>query len=129
MGARIIQLHKEIQGGATVNRDHVNRTNSRTWVKVNEDTKSAFWRKVFVDMHGGEFVKQGKRWHWEEVLEKETPKNCYIFQDGDGILHEVENVAKFCRDNSLNKAALYEVISGKRNHHKNFKFIEKRNDI
>lgn len=110
-------------------RDHVNRVNTRTWVKVNEDTKSAFWRKAFCDMHGGEFVREGRYWKWQEVQEKDPPKNCYIFSDIDGNLHEVDNVMKFCRENNLNKAAIYEVISGKRNHHKNFRFLERRNDI
>ena len=32
----------------------------------------------------------------------------------------VENLSKFCRQHNLNKAAMYEVYHGKRNHHKNF---------
>jgi len=41
-------------------------------------------------------------------------------------LVEVDNMMRFCREKSLNKSAIYEVISGKRNHHKNFRFVEKK---
>ena len=46
-----------------MNREHVNMKNTGTWVKVNEDAKSVYWRKYFCDLHGGMFYNDGKHWN------------------------------------------------------------------
>ncbi len=44
-----------------MNRDQVNKRNTPTWVKVNEDAKSSFWRKHFCDLYGGKFTHIDKK--------------------------------------------------------------------
>lgn len=115
-----------------MHKDHVNKRNTRTWIRLNEDTRAPKWRKLFCEEHGGEFVREGKNWKWVEVKQQqqeEEKKPHYLFEDPDGNIIEVYNVMKFCRENDLNKSAIYEVINGNRKHHKKFKFLDKRNDI
>ena len=50
-----------------MNRDQVNTRNTPTWVKVNDDAKSSFWRKHFCDLYGGKFTHIArKRKHYKE---------------------------------------------------------------
>ena len=112
-----------------MNRDQVNTRNTPTWGKVNDDAKSSFWRKHFCDLYGGKFTHIDKKWQWQEkesTTKKKIQSYTYTFSDPDGALIEVNNMMKFCREKSLNKSAVYELISGKRNHHKNFRFVEKK---
>ena len=103
----------------------VNRRNSRTWVRMNGDSKSHIWRDKFISEHGGEFVKNGKFWEWQTIHSSETKevreeKTLYEFKDEEGITYLVDNLMKFCRENDLNKSAIYKVMNGERSHHKGF---------
>lgn len=104
----------------------VNRKNSRCWVKINEDARKERHRTEFLNEFGGEFIDAGRRGYvfWQEIQGRE--KRAFIFLDPEGNEIEVSNVEKFCRDHDLTKSAVYEVISGKRKHHKKYTFIEQR---
>ena len=106
------------------NPENVNQKNTRTWVKVNEDSRANFHRNNFCKSYGGEFHKTGKSFQWEE-LQKESGRRIIVFER-KGEVFEVENVLEFCRTHNLTKSALYEVVSGKRKHHKNFRFVIKK---
>ena len=101
-----------------MNKDHINRVNSRTWVNCNLDSKSASNRINFVSKYGGEFVKIGRSWKWQNIHIEE--KTNYELTDDGGNITIVENLAKFCRENDLNKGAIHKVIKGDRNQHKGF---------
>ena len=108
-----------------MNIQDVNRRNTKTWVKMNDDSKSHIWRSKFIQEHGGEFIKNGRFWEWQtihssvtdEVIEQ-TP--MYEFKDSEGKTYLVDNLMKFCREHDLNKSAIYKVMGGERNHHKGF---------
>ena len=106
------------------NPENVNRKNTRTWVKINEDSRSNLHRNNFCKRYGGEFIKIGKKFQWEE-LENEPERRIFVFER-EGEVFEVENVLDFCRKQNLTKSALYEVVTGKRKHHKNFRFVTKK---
>tara|TARA_R100001460_G_scaffold48514_6_gene86522 strand:+ start:3257 stop:3589 length:333 start_codon:yes stop_codon:yes gene_type:complete len=106
------------------NPKNVNKKNTRTWVKVNEDSRANFHRNNFCKTYGGEFHKTGRYFQWE-TLEKIPERRILVFER-EGEVFEIENVLEFCRDHNLTKSALYEVMSGKRKHHKNFRFVAKK---
>jgi hypothetical protein len=121
-----------------MNINNINRRNTREWSMVNENSRGEAFRNAVVGKHGGSFTYLGKRagWKWNDtsIFEnlinlntKPTPKSKWIFVFPDGKEEIVENLSKFCRKHSLNKAAMYEVYHGKRNHHKNFK-LKKQGD-
>lgn len=106
------------------NKDDVNKKNTRTWVKVNEDSRAKINRDYFCKSFGGEFKQIGKNFQWEDI-QQEPEKRIMVFER-NGEVFEVSNIMEFCREHKLTKSALYEVVSGKRKHHKNFKFIAKK---
>jgi len=101
-----------------MNKDHINRINSRTWVMCNGDSKSHIHRENFISEHGGEFVQNGRSWKWQNIHTKEKTK--YELTDADGNVTIVENLAKFCREKELNKSAIHKIIKGDRKQHKGF---------
>ena len=108
-----------------MNKDMINRRNTRDWIKCNEDTKSGYWRDKFLEEHGGQFIQEGRNWKWEEtkIVEDSRIKQErkeFIFINNDGVEFLTDNFTKFCRDNDLNKSAMYKVMSGERTHHKGF---------
>ena len=108
-----------------MNKDYVNRRNTRDWVKCNEDAKSGYWRDEFVKEHGGQFIQEGKIWRWEEqkiIVDNriKQERKEYIFINKDGVEFLTDNFTKFCRKNELNKSAMHQVMKGDRNHHKGF---------
>lgn len=105
----------------------VNRTNSRCWVRMNEDSRKVKHRQNFIDEFGGEFIDTHRSGYviWREV-QNIKEKRVFVFRSPDNELMDILNVEKFCRDNNLTKSAVYEVISGKRKHHKKFEFVESK---
>jgi hypothetical protein len=105
-----------------MNKDMINRRNSRTWVLCNDNSKSHIHRDQFVTEHGGEFVKNGRFWEWQTIhtTSKEDLTPLYEFKDKSGVTYLVDNLMKFCRQNELNKSAIYKVMNGERLHHKGF---------
>ena len=121
-----------------MNINNINKRNTREWSMVNENSRGAAFRNAVVDKHGGTFTYHGRRagWKWydkgtfegfEKLNLEPLPKTKWVFVHPDGKEELVENLSKFCRKHELNKAAMYEVYHGKRNHHKNFK-LKKQGD-
>tara|TARA_R110000765_G_scaffold366340_2_gene456467 strand:- start:329 stop:679 length:351 start_codon:yes stop_codon:yes gene_type:complete len=106
-----------------MNKDMVNRRNTREWVKCNEDTNASHWRDEFVKEHGGNFDKEGIKWVWKEKVQDiriKQERKEFTFINNDGVEFLTDNFTKFCRKNDLNKSAMYKVMSGERTHHKGF---------
>jgi len=101
-----------------MNKDLINRRNTREWVKCNDDAKSHIHRESFISEHGGEFIKSGRFWEWQNI--HIDVKSKYELTDADGNITIVENLSKFCRQNDLNKGAIHKVINGERSHHKGY---------
>ena len=108
----------------------INKSNSRTWTKCNDDARSDYWRTMFVDIYGGEFEKNGLYWNWKQgivpKIPKKEPNRRFKVTTPDNQTIYVENVNNFCNKNNLNKSAFYAVVRGQRSHHKGYK-VEKEN--
>lgn len=128
------------------NKDHVNKKNSRTWVRINEDAKSGMFRDKFIQQFGGKFVKEGRYWKWleldfekmflqeieekvkefkipEPVIKVERGKSFVFTKNGEEVY--VKNLLEFCMDNKLVRGAMYDLMSGKRKTYKGYKFLRK----
>lgn len=101
----------------------VNKKYSQTWVRCNDDAKSAHFRDKFVAEFGGEFIKEGREYRWREIPKPVSTRRKFVFQGPDGSIHFVENMYDFCKTRDLKRAAMYEMIAGKRKQHKQYKFI------
>ena len=104
-------------------REDVNKKNTYTWEKMNNDGRASTWRKQFISKYGGQF--EGEL--WKETITKpeskpevkETRKILVINPDGNG--DEVENFTKYCRERELSRSAMYEVMKGLRKQHKGYR--------
>jgi|3_EtaG_2_1085321.scaffolds.fasta_scaffold167230_2 hypothetical protein len=129
-----------------MNKDYINKRNTREWVKCNEDSNSKHWRSEFVKEHGGSFTRKKKMWVWKNerqwvhvqkkglgrwvhVQEKEKivedtrlrqTRKEYVFINKDGVEFLTDNFTTFCKKNNLNRAAMHQVENGKRPQHKGF---------
>ena len=129
-----------------LNKDHVNKRNTRTWVKINEDAKSQYFRNKFIEQFGGRFIKEGRYWKWlefdfeklfikeleekikqfkppEPVIKVERGKSFVFTKNGEEVF--IKNLLEFCMDNKLVRGAMYDLMSGKRKTYKGYKFLRK----
>jgi len=115
----------------------VNNRGTFTWTKCNDDAKSSIFREMFTKKHGGEFVRKERHWEWnpsknqmiaidashpEEKFEENA--KTWIFKDSEDKEVKTQNILDFCKRHDLTRSSVYEVISGKRKHHKGFRFVE-----
>jgi len=104
----------------------INRRNTKPWVQANETTNSEMYRDAFVKKHGGRFVKNGRVWFWEEMIDEEKQSNkLWLITRNDGVSFMFDNFMEFCRINNLSKSALYDVMHGRRKSHKGFVKVQK----
>jgi len=118
----------------------VNKRGSYTWIKCNDDAKSSYFRGLFVQKHGGEFVRNGRNWEWnpskEQIIflepifiepgNKETKpigEKIWKFKNETGEIFETKNLQEFCKEHNLTRSSIYEVISGKRKSHKGYSVV------
>jgi len=135
------------------NKDHVNKKNTKTWVRINDDAKSHIFREKFIQQFGGKFVKDGRCWKWleldfekafleeiqknakefeakvnefkmpEPVIKVERGKSFVFTKNGEEVF--IKNLLEFCMDNKLVRGAMYDLMSGKRKTYKGYKFLRK----
>lgn len=60
-------------------------------------------------------------------VNKQIPFKSYIvkIQSPDGLIHDVDNVSKFCKDNALDPSSMYKLAKGKIEDYKGYKIIGK----
>lgn len=105
-------------------KEDINKINTRTWVRVNEDARRELYKKQFLDQHGGKFVVSGRYVKWESEPEYMHITDKYVVQNSENKIEIIEVFSKFCRENDLNKAAMYGTLKGVRNHHKGYKLLK-----
>lgn len=104
--------------------EEVNRRNSVTWTACNDDSRSAIWRKLFIESFGGKFIKEGRYWKWDENKKEQfIPRKSWIFNDKNNKEVRITNFTEYCKEHDLSRSAMYEVMSGKRRQHKGYTFL------
>ena len=99
-------------------KEDVNKKNSFTWTKMNDDAKYKMFRSEFIAEFGGQFDLQGV---WTEDVVQQEDERTFLIINPDGEVDEVHNFAKYCRDRELNRAAMYAVLKGTRKQHKGYR--------
>ena len=103
--------------------EEVNKRNSITWTACNDDSRSRVWRNIFTETYGGKFVKRGRYWNWEEDKKNvPPPRKCWIFEKNNKEV-KITNFSDYCKENDLSRAAMYEVMYGKRRQYKGYTFL------
>ena len=109
--------------GYQLRKEDVNKINTFTWTKMNDDARKKSWRQQFVSQFGGYF--EGEL--WKETITKPEPKpevketRKILVINPDGEVDTVENFTKYCRERELSRSAMYEVMKGLRKQHKGYR--------
>lgn len=91
---------------------------------MNDNSKSAKNRIVFVQQHGGFFVREGRYWKWNTPVKE---KNGYWLKRADtGEKVFFENMKKFGEENGLTAVKICELLNGKRKTYKGWTAVELR---
>lgn len=107
-------------------KDHVNKQNSPTWVRMNEDSRKELYKKEFLSQYGGKFQNYGRHGYvkWEPQIDYSIHSDKYVVETPDNQVEIIEVFSRFCKENDLNKAAMYGTLKGVRNHHKGYKLVK-----
>ena len=105
-------------------KEDINKVNTKTWVRVNEDARRDLYKKQFIDTHGGQFIYNGRYFEWKDAPQYEKTTDKYVVQTPDNKVDLVEVFSKYCKEKQLNKAAMYGTLKGTRNHHKGYKLVK-----
>tara|TARA_Y100000004_G_C8895894_1_gene404136 strand:+ start:211 stop:549 length:339 start_codon:yes stop_codon:yes gene_type:complete len=106
------------------NKEHVNQINTPTWVKMNEDAGKLINRKIFLQSHGGSFKTNGRYVKWVEEPDYSQHDDKYVVKTPENKIDLIEVFSRYCKENKLNKAAMYGTLRGVRNHHKGYKLLK-----
>ena len=73
-------------------------------------------------MSGSGNVMFGKN-HTESARQKiaTSRQKTFMFLNPNGVITEITNLKKYCRDSNLNSGAMFSVLMGRVNHHKGWK--------
>lgn len=123
----------------------INRKHTNSWTRCNDDSKSNYYRNIFISQHGGSFRRKGQYWEWIPDLEVIAPQmdipptlivpppsetidteqsKTFVFMDTNDVVYKIKNIQRFCREHNLNRRMVYQLIKDKRKPHKGFRFIE-----
>jgi hypothetical protein len=105
-------------------KDQVNAINTPTWIRVNEDAQRQHYRNQFVNEYGGRFIQNGRYVTWDNTDDISHITDRYVIKTPDNKIELTEVFSVYCKENNLNKAAMYATLRGVRNHHKKYKLIK-----
>ena len=105
-------------------KNHVNAINTPTWVRLNEDAQRQHYRRQFITEYGGKFTQSGSYVMWDNTDDISHITDRYVIKTPDNKLEITEVFSVYCKENNLNKAAMYATLRGVRNHHKKYKLIK-----
>ena len=103
--------------------EDVNVKHTTTWVALNDDSRCRKYRAEFLGLFGGEFIEDRKYVKWQpiQIIPKYNPPLRLITMlDKNNNIIEIDNFAAFCRDNGLNRVAMYDVLRGSRRSFKGY---------
>lgn len=70
----------------------------------------------------GDYSKDNTRIDTKQSNVEEAHSIHYWFTDPTGVVVEIYNLSKFCRENKLNRGNMLRVLNGERNHHKGWTY-------
>jgi hypothetical protein len=102
----------------------VNRRGTKLWTKMNDNSKSEKHRNLFVEEHGGFFVREGRYWKWMTPV---TERNGYWLKRVDtGEKTFFSNMAEFAEQQGMTSVKVCELLNGKRKTYKGWTAVEVR---
>lgn len=104
--------------------DQVNTRGTKLWMQMNDNSKAAKFRHLFVQQHGGFFLQEGRYWIWKSPVEEQ---NGYWLKRADtGEKTFFSNMTEFGKQHGLTPVKICELLNGKRKTYKGWTAVEIR---
>lgn len=104
--------------------EQVNKRGTKLWTKMNDNSKAASARALFVQEHGGFFIQEDRYWIWKSPIEE---KNGYWLKRTDtGEKVFFENMTEFAKQQGMTAVKICELLNGKRKTYKGWTAVEIR---
>lgn len=104
--------------------DEVNRRNSKLWSMMNDNSKAAKHRALFIQQHGGFFTQEGRYWVWTNPVKEQNGNWLKRVDTGEKVFFE--SLTEFGKLHGLTPVKICEVLNGKRKTHKGWTAVEVR---
>lgn len=104
--------------------EQVNTKGTKLWLQMNDNSKAAKMRSIFVQQHGGFFILEGRYWKWKSPVDE---KNGYWLKRVDTEEKVFfENMTEFGKMHGLTPVKICELLNGKRKTYKGWTAVEIR---
>jgi hypothetical protein len=104
--------------------DQVNTKGTKLWMQMNDNSKAAKLRALFVQKNGGFFLQEGRYWIWKSPIEEH---NGYWLKRADtGEKVFFTNMTEFGAKHGLSCVKICELMNGKRKTYKGWTAVEIR---
>ena len=104
--------------------EEVNRKGSRLWISMNDNSKAAKQRALFVQQHGGFFKQEGRYWIWVNPVKEHNGNWLKRVDTGEKVFFE--NMTEFGKLHGLTPVKICELLNGKRKTYKGWTAVETR---
>jgi hypothetical protein len=102
----------------------VNTRGSRLWTKMNDDSKAAKQRQIFVQQNGGFFKQDGRYWLW--VCPEDEQNGYWLINIHTNQKEFFSNMSKWSEEHGMTPVKVCELLNGKRKTYKGWTAVEHR---
>jgi hypothetical protein len=104
--------------------DQVNTKGTKLWMQMNDNSKAAKLRALFVQNNGGFFIQEGRYWIWKSPIEEQNGYWLKRVDTGEKVFFT--NMTEFGNKNGLSCVKICELMNGKRKTYKGWTAVELR---
>jgi len=102
----------------------VNTKGTKLWIKMNDNSKAQKNRNLFVQQHGGFFIKEGSYWKWK--CEEDKLNGYWLKKVDTEEKVFFENMSEFAKTHDIGIVKICELLNGKRKTYKGWTAVEVR---
>lgn len=104
--------------------EQVNKKYSFLWTRMNDNSRSAWFRNDFIAKNGGFFELEGKYWKWVSAVKEKNGYKLKRVDTGQEVFFE--SMKEFGEQHGLTAVKICELLNGKRKTYKGWTAVELR---
>ena len=102
----------------------VNTKGSKFWIKMNDNSKAAKHRQLFVQQNGGFFKLEGRYWVW--VCPEDEQNGYWLININTNEKQFFSNMSEWAEAHGMTAVKVCELLNGKRKTYKGWTAVEVR---
>lgn len=104
--------------------DAVNKRGTKLWTMMNDSSKAAKQRDIFVAEHGGFFKREGRYWKW--ICPEDEQNGYWLINIKTNQKEFFSNMSEWAIAHGMTAVKVCELLNGKRKTYKGWTAIELR---